>query len=86
MRGADSRPYSAPKAAVQSAATAGIVAFAVLSLIALAVLSRSGARMTDQQGPLIHASMEIKAEISLFHVWLEELLAGDTVITDKEVW
>ncbi|MBF0622293.1 MAG: PAS domain S-box protein [Magnetococcales bacterium] len=46
----------------------------------------TGLQMVRHQGPLVDASMEIKQEITLYHLWLEELMQGDDTINKEEVW
>ena len=52
----------------------------------LAVLAGIGLRMATYNTPLVDAAMEIKYETTAFHLWLEELVQGDSTLGEKEVW
>ncbi|MBF0383701.1 MAG: serine/threonine-protein phosphatase [Magnetococcales bacterium] len=42
--------------------------------------------MTARNAPLVDASMEVKYELAMFHLWLEELLEQDSSLDKKQVW
>jgi PAS domain S-box-containing protein len=42
--------------------------------------------MASRHAPLVYASMEIKYEITQFHLWFEELIQGDPNIDREAVW
>lgn len=58
----------------------------MIVLIIIGMLSYTGLRMSERNTPLVDASMEIKYELTLFHLWFEELVQGDTTLTETEVW
>ena len=43
-------------------------------------------RLNEKFAPLIEATKEIRVQTSLSHLWLEEILTGDTTITFDEVF
>lgn len=65
-----------------------LVTFALGGLVLgiLTMNSRTALNMTERQGQMIHAVMEIQYEITRFHLWLEEILAGDKTLSKDEVW
>ncbi|MDH5415502.1 MAG: HAMP domain-containing histidine kinase [Flavobacteriaceae bacterium] len=63
-----------------------IVLVTIVVLIILGMLSYTGLRMTERNTPLIDAAMEIKYELSLFHLWFEEMMQGDSSNTKTKVW
>lgn len=63
------------------------IAFLLLGfLAALGFLSNIGHNMTKQQSPLVDASMEVKLNAAMYHLWLEELIQGDSSINAQDVW
>lgn len=58
----------------------------IIALIILVMLFYTEVRIMERNTPLIDASMEVKFEISLFHLFLEELLQGDPSLTKSKVW
>lgn len=63
-----------------------LTSFFLIFLLSLGVLSQLGIKMTKQQAPLVHAAMEIKLNVSLFHLWFEELVQGDKSVRPEQVW
>jgi len=63
-----------------------IVLVTMIVLIILSMLSYTGLRMAERNTPLIDAAMEIKYELSLFHLWFEEMIQGDSSVTEAKVW
>ena len=63
------------------------VIMVTLSLIAMmGYLIYSGDRLAARQSPLVDAAMEIKLELSLGHLRLEEILSGDLTENIDHVW
>lgn len=58
----------------------------LLIAITLWYVMTAGSRITTQYGPLIDASMEIKYEATIAHLWFEEFITGDRQIEIDEVW
>ncbi len=54
----------------------------------LLLISSSGIalRIAKKNAPLIDAVMEIKYELSLYHLWLEELAQNDSKVDKEQVW
>lgn len=65
---------------------APIALFGVAVLIALAVVSRLSWHMVEHYSPLVEASLEIKYEASLFHLWFEESIGGDEDADIGKAW
>ena len=42
--------------------------------------------IVEREGPLIIATLEVKLSLTLAHLWLEEVLAGDTEEDIRDVW
>ena len=42
--------------------------------------------ISDSHLPMVNASKNIKYDVSIFHLWLEEYLAGDTIIALADIW
>ena len=55
-------------------------------LISLVLERQLGLKMSRQLPPLIDASMEIKANSALFHLWFEEYIQGDPYISEDQFW
>lgn len=64
----------------------GMSTILLLFLLSLAYLSHLGNEMVAQHSPLVDASMEIKTNVVLHHLWLEELIQGDPTVNSKKVW
>lgn len=64
----------------------GMSTILLLFLLSLAYLSHLGNQMVAQHSPLVDASMEIKTNVVLHHLWLEELIQGDPTVNSKKVW
>ena len=45
-----------------------------------------GNRMASRSAPLIEAALEVRLNLSLFHLWFEELVQGDTSVRSQDVW
>ncbi len=63
-----------------------VAAFTLVVVSVLVLLSQTGLKITTRNAPLVDASMEIKYELSLFHLWFEELIQGDRTVREHEVW
>ncbi len=62
---------------------AQIVIVTLIVVAAMAILAASSAvalRIANKSAPLIDASMEVKYELSLFHLWFEELVQQDPTV------
>ncbi len=46
----------------------------------------NGDRLVRTYAPLVDACMEIKIEVSNTHLWLEELLGGDSTMDVRRIW
>lgn len=64
----------------------GIALVVAAMVSAIVILELTTARMTAQHGPLTNAAMKVKYELSLFHLWFEELIQGDNAITESDAW
>ena len=58
----------------------------LVTICLLIVIARSGWLMTARNAPLVDASMEIKYELALFHLWFEELMDEDVSLDKGRVW
>jgi diguanylate cyclase (GGDEF)-like protein/PAS domain S-box-containing protein len=63
-----------------------VVLFAVTVVATHTYLSRTALRMAGESGPLVDASKEVKYELTLFHLWFEELVSGDESLSREEVF
>ena len=66
-----------------------IVIVTLIVLVAMAILIYSSVialRIANQSAPLIDAAMEVKYELSLFHLWTEELVQQDPTVDREQVW
>ncbi|USF88035.1 hybrid sensor histidine kinase/response regulator [Candidatus Endoriftia persephonae] len=66
-----------------------IVIVTLIVVAAMAILAASSAvalRIANKSAPLIDASMEVKYELSLFHLWFEELVQQDPTVDKEQVW
>jgi len=61
--------------------------FLVFMVIGIVGLSfQKGLEMITVYAPLINADTEIKLNVSVAHMWVEEILAGDTTKKLEDVW
>lgn len=63
-----------------------VAVVAVAVVIALGAVTRAGTTISRQIGSMVNASMEIRVEIGLFHLWFEKMLQGDPSIKSGDVW
>jgi len=59
---------------------------AVIIIVVLGTLTGAGTAISRQIGSMINASQEIKAEIALFHLRLDEMIQGDPSVKSEDVW
>ncbi|MEG3639466.1 sensor histidine kinase [Magnetococcus sp. PR-3] len=78
------KPYI-PKLLHHQPATSLLMAL-LLVMITQGTLATMGWRMTAHNAPLIDASMEIKFELTRFHLWFEEIIQRDHSMTEAQVW
>ena len=58
-----------------------------LMLVLLSVVSINYTnRMVSEYSTLVETSIGIKQELSVTHLWLEEIISGDSYVTIEEVW
>ncbi|MEG7525447.1 MAG: PAS domain-containing protein [Chromatiales bacterium] len=64
-----------------------IVTLAVVAALAI-LISSSGIALSiaKRSAPLIDAAMEVKYELSLYHLWFEELVQQDPTVDREQVW
>lgn len=75
-----------PFRAVYPRIIAPIILFGLSMIVLLTFLSHLGSKMTEQTNAMIDASMEIRSEISLFHLLLDEMLQGENQNSREQVW
>ncbi len=66
-----------------------IVIVTLIMVAAMTILvSSSGIalRIAKKSAPLIDASMDVKFQLSLYHLWFEELVQQDPTVDKKQVW
>ncbi len=64
-----------------------IVALIVAAIMALIVSSSGIAlKIVKNNAPIVHASMEMQYELSLFHLWLEEFIQQDPTVDKEMIW
>ena len=63
-----------------------VVSFFFVAIMVLFALSNYSLRLNHQHQALINASVEIKNELTTFHLWFEELVQDDPHITEAKVW
>ncbi|RDH85491.1 MAG: PAS domain-containing sensor histidine kinase [endosymbiont of Escarpia spicata] len=64
-----------------------IVTLAVMAAMTILISSSGIAlRIAKQSAPLIDATMEVKYELSLYHLWFEELVQQDPTVDREQVW
>ncbi|OFX13429.1 MAG: hypothetical protein A2516_09975 [Alphaproteobacteria bacterium RIFOXYD12_FULL_60_8] len=63
-----------------------LVGLGLAILASVLLLTQTGVGITTRYAPMVDAAMEIKYEASRFHLWFEELVQGDTTLTEAMVW
>jgi len=58
----------------------------VVLISTLLVTARLGDMMVRRHAPMVDASMEIRLNLSMFHLWLEEYLLGDPDAVEEDFW
>ena len=64
----------------------GVAVLGAIGMGSLVILSNTAERMVTRSARQIDASMEIKFRATLFHLWFEELVQGDTTVAEGAVW
>jgi signal transduction histidine kinase len=62
----------------------GFLVFLVIGIVGFSF--QKGLEMITVYAPLINADTEIKLNVSVAHMWVEEILAGDTTKELEDVW
>ena len=66
-----------------------IVVVTLIMVAAMTILVYSSGialRIAKKSAPLIDASMDVKFQLGLYHLWLEELVQQDPTVDKKQVW
>lgn len=58
----------------------------VISMVILISSSGIALRIANTSAPQINAAMEVKYELTLFHLWFEELVQQDPTVNREQVW
>lgn len=62
----------------------GLLVFLVIGMVSFS--SQKGLKMTTVYAPLVNADTEIKLNVSVAHMWVEEILSGDPTKSLEGVW
>lgn len=62
------------------------VALTTLIIVVVLYSFHTGSDMAERYTPLVSAARDIKIEATTAHLWLEEIIAGDTYLKIDDVW
>ena len=65
------------------------LSFALLALLVIGMVGfsfKKGLEMITEYAPLLNADTEIKLNVSIAHMWVEEILGGETTKKTGDVW
>ena len=64
-----------------------MIAFlALISLVSLSASTWRALSISNSHTPIVNISKDIKYQVAVFHLWLEEYISGDDTLHESDVW